>query len=351
MRPHQPAPPCPGRADARVSTILVRAVIEAVEACGISVEDFLLRAGVSSRQFETPYGWVALSVLDRLIEHAVAITRDEAFGLHWSERSPMVKFDLLSTATAYAPTLREALSCVLRFQTLLCERAELELAEGERSALLRFTPVASTELAARVRSEHGIACLVRLLRHVGAPDAALLRVSFVHPAPPYASEHARLLGSRVCFDQAWSGIEVDARWFDRRVHHANAELHQLLTQQAQEVLSRVQTKVAYADRLRAHCQRAFPRIPHVRDAARALALSERSLRRRLSEEGYTYSALVDEQRRRRAQQLLRDPARPIKEIACAVGFTSVAAFFRAFKRWTGESPTDYRRYCGAAMSA
>jgi AraC-like DNA-binding protein len=327
----------------RVSAILVRALIEAVAASGTPIEDCLRKAGISAQQFETPYGWVEVSELDRLIQSAVEISGDAAFGLHWSERSPMMKFDVLATATAYAPTLREALACVLRFQTLLCERAELTLIEGEGSLHLCFTPVATTELSARVRAELGISSLLRLMRHVGAPESAVLGVAFVHQAPGYASEYTRLFGERVRFGQLRTSIEIDAAWLDRRVHHANVELHQLLTTQAQDVLTRVQARAGYADQVRDYLRRALPRQPDLREAARALAMSERSLRRRLSEEGQSYSVILYESRRLRARQLLlTDPVRSIKQIAVDVGFTSGAAFFRAFKRWTGESPAAYR---------
>ncbi|HEX6243418.1 MAG TPA: AraC family transcriptional regulator, partial [Polyangiales bacterium] len=242
----------------RVSTMRVRALIEAVEAAGIPIEYFLRRAGLAAQQFETAYGWVEASELDRLIEHAVEVSGDPAFGLHWAERSPMLKFDVLATATAYAPSLREALTCVLRFQTLLCEQPELALIERAGSRFLRFTPFATTPRGARVRTEVGIASLVRLMRHVGAPEAAVLCVSFAYPAPQDTREHARLLGPRVRFDQPHSGIEIDAAWLDKRVHHANVELHQLLAQRAQEVLTRVQSRVSHVEQLREYVDKVFP---------------------------------------------------------------------------------------------
>jgi AraC-like DNA-binding protein len=326
----------------RVSTMLVRALFEAVEASGIPSAAFQRGAGVSADHFETAYGWVDVSELDRLIQYAVETSRDAAFGLHWAERSPMLKFDVLATATAYAPTLREALSCVLRFQTLLCEQPELALLERDGSRFLRFTPLATTNLATRVRTEVGITSLVRLMRHVGAPDAAVLGVAFAYPAPDDAREYTRLLGTRVRFGQPCSGIEIDASWLDRRVHHANAELHQLLSQQAQEVLARVQIREKFVDLLRDYLERVSPHLPEMAEAARALALSERSLRRRLAEEGWTYAAVLLQMRQLLAQRLLVESTCSIKQVASDVGFASSAAFFRAFKRWTGESPAAYR---------
>jgi AraC-like DNA-binding protein len=324
-----------------ISTILVRALIEAVEASGVAVADFLREVGVAVESFAS-YGWLPASEFDRLITHAVAMTGDAAFGLHWNERSPMLKFDVVAMATAYAPSLRESLDCVLRFQPLLYQRPELALVEQGQQIALRLAPLTTTELSTRVRTELGVSSLVRLTRHVGAPDCAVLRVAFAYPAPSYVHEYLRLFGTRAQFGQDWSGIEIDAQWLDRRVHHANQELHQLLRSQAQEVLARVQTKISHAEQLREHLRSVFPSLPEMREAARAMGLSERSLRRRLAEESWSYSAILLESQQRLAQQLLIDPTRSIKQIGRDVGFTNDASFFRAFKRWTGESPARYR---------
>jgi AraC-like DNA-binding protein len=348
---HEPAPHA--AQGGRVSAIFARALIEAVEASGARASDFLAQAGSSAQQFASPYGWLELAELDRLIVHAVQVSADPAFGLHWAERSPMMKFDVLAMATAFAPSLRAALGCILRFQTILFERSELALVEREASAFVRLTPSASNELALRVRSELGVCCLVRLMQHVGAPASAVRRVAFAHAAPSYVAEYTRLFGARVQFAQEAAGIEIEAAWLDLPVLHANLELHYVLTSQAQEVLKRLQPAGGHAERLRAFVRSGFPRLPTMREAARAMRMSERSLRRRLSEEGWSYSAILLEGKRALAQRLLADPAHSIKEVAQAVGFDSGPSFFRAFKRWTGETPAAYRsaQRAGASLAA
>ena len=85
------------------------------------------------------------------------------------------------------------------------------------------------------------------------------------------------------------------------------------------------------------------RIPGMANAARRLGMSERSLRRRLAAEGTSYREVVRVALEAKAGRLLRDPARSIKETAAALGFADTAAFHRAFKRWTGVTPLEYRR--------
>jgi AraC-like DNA-binding protein len=335
----------------RISTIFVRALVEAVEAAGAPADGFLREAGVSPEQLQDSYGWLEVAELDRILGHAVELTADCAFGLHWVERSPLMKFDLVAMITANAPTLREALACLFQFQPILFERPEMQIIQCAERVQLRVSPVATTELALRVRTEVAVLGFVRLMRYVGAPAAAVRSIAFYHRAPSYVQEYVRLFDGRACFGQPHSGIEIDPAWLDRRLHHANVELHRLLIIEGQRVLANIHSSDGYAGQVRAYLRRVFPRLPQMREAARALGLSERSLRRRLSEERWSYSTILQENQLLLAQQLLADPTRSIQQIGADVGFTSTTAFHRAFKRWTGESPAAFRTNAPGARRA
>jgi AraC-like DNA-binding protein len=88
------------------------------------------------------------------------------------------------------------------------------------------------------------------------------------------------------------------------------------------------------------------RIPDMATAARDLGVSERSLRRRLASENTSYRELVRATLEASAGHMLRDPARSIKETAAALGFVDARTFHRAFKRWTGMTPMEYRETRG-----
>lgn len=331
-----------GFGSSRVSTILVRALVEAVVAEGVGADELLREASAEHPQWTNPYGWVELAEFDRLVSCAVELTGDPAFGLHWAERSPMMKFDVLAMSTAYAPTLGEGLACLLRFQSLVTERPEFEIVKRAQSVFLRIVPLATTELSRRVRVEVGVAGLVRLMRYAGGPGAGLRSIAFAHRAPSYVQEYTRLFGGRVRFGQAYSGVEIDPVWLERPLHNVNAELHRTLTAQAQQALARLKSSAGYAGQVRDRLLHLLPRLPGMREMARALSLSERSLRRRLAEEGRSYSEILHESRLLLARQLLADPTRTLQQVAFDVGFASPEAFHHAFKRWTGQSPAAFR---------
>jgi AraC-like DNA-binding protein len=140
---------------------------------------------------------------------------------------------------------------------------------------------------------------------------------------------------------------------DRPGLYHHAELFELLRSQAERSLARVTRGVGQADRLRQYFL-AHPPSAAAADmelVARDLGMSVRSLRRRLTEEGASYKAIVDESLVTVARRMLGDSRRSIQETAHAMGFSDPTAFHRAFKRWTGMTPMQYRESaCGLEPS-
>jgi AraC-like DNA-binding protein len=120
-----------------------------------------------------------------------------------------------------------------------------------------------------------------------------------------------------------------------------------LRSQAEKELARLARDATYAERLREHVL--DPKTTNRRDmafAARRLGLSARSLRRKLQLEGMSYSDVVDDALATLAKRLLADEQRTIEQTAYELGFSAPSAFHKAFKRWTGVTPSDFRRHHG-----
>ncbi|MGH7438623.1 MAG: helix-turn-helix domain-containing protein, partial [Polyangiaceae bacterium] len=179
------------------------------------------------------------------------------------------------------------------------------------------------------------------------PDVTPRFAWFEHDRPPHAGEYARVFASRHRFGKQATRIAYDREIADRPQPHPHSATSELLRDEAQRRLERMATADGVAGRLQ-HYLRAVPlaRLPEIAAAARALGLSERSLRRRLTAEGTSYRDAVRAALEASAGRMLRDPAHSIKQVAAALGFADDAAFHRAFKRWTGMTPGDYRRSGG-----
>jgi AraC-like DNA-binding protein len=184
---------------------------------------------------------------------------------------------------------------------------------------------------------------LRMMRHLVRSEVTARAVYFEYAAPDYRAEYARIFGGIERFEHEFTGIEFDAALLDQGHMPQKGELYTVLESLAERKLSRVTREGGHAERLRDYLvSNALAQRPQMDAVARSLGISVRSLRRRLDEEGVSYTSLLNEARATVAKRMLEDSSRSIYETAYAMGFSDPSAFHRAFKRWTGMTPTQYR---------
>src|SRR6185312_16081715 len=167
-------------------------------------------------------------------------------------------------------------------------------------------------------------------------DATLSAISFAYPAPSYADEYLRILGAQVRFGQPSSKFCFDRMLLTAAVPYRDAQLHDTLRSHTEQHLMQLRHRTSFTTRVRELLiQHNGPRHISMLDVARELGLAERTLRRRLAEEGTSYDAVASAALTSIATSYLLDRRRTIQETAYELGFTDRAAFHRAFKRWTG----------------
>lgn len=325
----------------RVSSLQVRGLREAVEHMGLASASFLADSGLEPRRVGDAQAWFSLNEFDSLLAAAVRFSGDPIFGLHWGERSPMMQFDLGPALIATAPTLRVAIDAILQMQPVLASRDELRFEVQRDRCVLECIPLATSELAKRVRTELLLVCLTRLLRYFGESEA-LRRIDVAYPRPAYGDEYERILGRSVNFNQPKTSFTFTATALDTTHADRNAELHQALRVRTEQQRQRALGQLSYSEQLESLVRATLPSLLSMADAARTLQTSERSLRRKLAAEGLSYSQLVDEVQRKLAHDLLALGSKTVKEVAYTLGFSSVSGFHRAFRRWTGSSPARER---------
>jgi AraC-like DNA-binding protein len=326
-----------------ISILLVRGTVEAVIAAGVSREELLDAAHFELARLDDIDGRVGGEELDRVQAAALDLTGDLALGLHLGERASAAAYDMVAYLTSQATTLREGIESFLRFERILSDAPGSELEEGEDVATLKKGLLHSDPRCTRLRAEMSMTGFTRLIQHFVGPKGTPRRVFFEHPAPSYRAEYARIFGGTERFEHAFTGIEFDRTLLDREQLHKNAELHAILTTEAERKLNRLTRRMSHAERLREYLIATAPQErPDMTSVARGLGMSVRSLRRRLSEEGVSYAGLVEEAQASVAKRLLDDPGRSIYETAYDMGFSDPSAFHRAFKRWTGITPKQYR---------
>src|SRR5262249_53748862 len=174
----------------------------------------------------------------------------------------------------------------------------------------------------------------------GAFTAA--NVSFRH-VPDDAGAYARVLGCEVRPAASWNGVTISAEAWRVPMPRRDPLLRQVLERQADDILARLPSRTGLAvDVQRALTKRVAGGDTRIGALARELAMSGRTLQRRLSGEGVSYQELLDDARKEAAGRYLHESPLAIGEVAYLVGYSEPAPFYRAFKRWYGMTPEAFR---------
>lgn len=278
---------------------------------------------------------------------AQALAGEPALGLRMGHRSRLPHAGLAGVAAAQAPTVGAAAHALLRFEPLYAAnyRGQSSYHEDAHGAWLRFYSISPYNAYNRFVVESLLAgWLAQLSDLVGRPlQAERLEIEF--DAPSYAARYQALCTSTVQFSAEGNQLRLGRTTLDIvNPHHCPSTWQHLLQLCEAEMVQRTRVR-SLGERI-THLLGPLlngGREPDLEDVARHLQLPTWTLRRRLAEEGTGFRELLNDTRRDLAETYIRDTALAFGEIAYLLGFASAEAFQRAFKRWTGLTPGDYRR--------
>lgn len=303
---------------------------------------FLERIGRSKMDFGNPETRIPRHFAMDLLEEATHLTGDPMFGLHAAAQFEPGDLEVLEYAARSRPTLGEAMDCMARYARLLDDAVEFSTERVGELAFWRFR-IAPGAAQPRAVNDFVVATAMEFSRRNTAAYEAPLEVHVVHERPPYAAEYDKVFEAPVVFEAPCNAIVTKASRLDARMLHANPRIASAFENHARQLLEGLSRMRGITGRVR---QEVMTQLQtgevSMSETGSRLAMSVATLRRRLEDEGVTFSAVVDDVRKGLSTQYLRDPALSVTEIAFMLGFSNVTAFGRAFKRWTGLSPVAYR---------
>jgi AraC-like DNA-binding protein len=328
---------------ATLATWGMRVLIGYLEARGVDVASIRSRGGLEGVDLGQPDQRLPEGVPREVWTLAARATGDEAIAIHVAEGRTPAAVDVLEYAFRASPTLRDALGQVVRYGRVMHDRVALRLEpEGDAARLTGAVPPAHP--INRYQAEFFLATWLRLARETCARDLVPVEVHFAHPAPTSIDEHRRFFACPVLFDQPDVGLLFAGADLDRPMHGADPALTSLLGRQLDRLLEGLPADASVTSRARALVKEDLPSgSAFVERVARQLAMSVRTLSRRLDAEGTSFRQLLESVRQELAFAHLRDPAVEIGEIAFLLGYSESSAFHRWFKRRTGRTPLEFRR--------
>jgi AraC-like DNA-binding protein len=278
-----------------------------------------------------------------LLDEAAIDLKDDRLGFTLARDFDPRELGLLYYVMASSQTLGDALKRVARYSQITNEALVVGYREGNRLIInLNYSGV--PRHSERHQIEFCMFAALRLCRMLTGQNLVPQHFSIAHHRSGDTSEMARFVGAKVEFGAHTDEftLNVDAR--ELPLIHADTRLNDLLLKYCEAALAERKGDIS---QLRTRVENAISSLlPHgrvlVEDVARSLGMSERTLARKLSDEGLNFTQILQQLRRDLALRYLDDRKLHVSKIAWLLGFHEVSAFTHAFKRWTGKTPRRMR---------
>lgn len=254
------------------------------------------------------------------------------------------EYGALGLAWKAAPNLLGSFSRVARYWRLWTSFTQYELRETDRGVLFVEHRNGQRRLGMRISIEADLASGVSLSRQVSRKAFAPLEVYFKHPAPKEIHQHETYFGCPVHFGNDKDAMLLSRQSLSEPNVLGDEGITQFLVSHLDHQLSQIDDTPALQTQTKGEIARALSEgLPGMADIARRLGLSARSFHRRLAEQGLSFQTLTEETRREIALGMLQEERYALSEIAFLTGYSEQSAFNRAFKRWMGVTPANYRK--------
>ncbi|WP_371370404.1 AraC family transcriptional regulator [Pseudomonas sp. QL9] len=331
-----------------ISMAYVQGLLDHLERQGIAPAPLLAQVQLDPALIGQREPRIAASVYVDLLELGMQLSGDDNLGLHLGEAIRPGHFGVLGYLLMSCATLGDALHRQARYAGLVGSLGRVELddepARPGCEPLVRHSWEPLLPRLQRQLAEETLACWLRFGQWICALDEPPVEVRFRHPEPADTREHQRIFRCPVLFGQADNALVFPRRRLATPLGQADQQIQCVLDGYAGRLLDGIRRGDSVLERAR---QRLAQRLPEqdidLETLARELALSPRTLQRRLRDSGLSFSRLVDETRQQLVLYHLRDPGLELADVASLVGFSETGSLARAFRRWTGQSLGEYRR--------
>lgn len=320
------------------ATLALPAVLRSL---GADPAALFAEAGFDAKLFDDPDARASFAARGRMLAHCVARTGCRHLGLLVGEQGGLHSLGLVGLLVKYSPDVGSALRSLVRYQHLHVRGAVTTLAVDGGLAALRYDIYQPRVEATDQVGDGAVAVMFNIMRELCGPRWKPVELRFAHRQPEDVGPFRRCFQAPLRFDAEHNAVAFSADWLDRPVAGAEPELRRLLQQQIdildaryggdfpEQVRSVLRTALVTGD-------------ANANQVAALFSMHSRTLHRRLAASGTGFRELVDEGRFAIARQMLEDSAMEVSQIAALLDYADASAFTRAFRRWSGTTPSRWR---------
>jgi len=332
----------PGAGHPTIVAGLFARAVDVGTRCGLDPRQLLGELGVDAAVLADRDNRLPVETFARLWRLIAARCPDRVLALDWIGAWKITDAGLMGYLLLNLRTVREAAEVMGRFGHLVNQGMSPGLTHGPVTSRIRYglSPVL---LATQHVAEVMLASLTLFLRGVLGQDFIPAAVRLPHPATARTPALDRYFRTEVRHEAGEASLELQNELLDRPLPGADPVLAAYLRREVDAVVQRIRAPNPVSrECVRRITERLGAGEPSQSVIARQMAMSERTLQRRLHAEGITFNELLEEARRTIACSYLADRKLAAYEVSFLLGYSEPATFFRAFKRWTGKTPLEYR---------
>lgn len=308
---------------------------------GANPAELLAEIGLDLALFDDPNNVISYATRDELLFRCVARTGCQHLGLLVGQQAGLHSLGLLGLLARYSPDVGTALRNLTRFLHLHVRGVVLGIEVIGQSVYLSYNIYHPGSKATDQVSDAALACISNIMRtlcgHLWKPT----EVRFAHHQPKDISPYSQFFKAPLVFGAEQNALVFASSWLDRRLSEADPELHRLLQKQ----IDTLQTKHEgdFPELVRSVLRTAIlAGYANSDQVASLFSIHHRTLSRRLKDFGTSFRELLDDMRFEIARQMLKDTAMEVGQIAAALDYADASAFTRAFRRWSGTTPGQWR---------
>jgi AraC-like DNA-binding protein len=321
----------------------VEKIVRAATAGGVNARELYRAAGVNPVGLDDPDRRIPFAQVVALYEQGARLTRDDAFGLHVGETVDPKAFDVLGYSVINSSTLGEGINRAVRYNSIWTNGSYFSVDKASSLTRVGYGYLDESITERRQDTEMTFAALASLSRNVTNADVSPARVRFQHDRPADTSEHQRIFKCPVEFNAPANEYFVDSIALLRPIVKADPGLCAVLDRHAEGLIEKYPRTHTLVERVRMMIKDELSGgNASLERVADNLSMSGRTLQRKLREHGTSHQELLDQMRREFAIRYLQEPEMAICEVAYLLGFSESSALHRAFKRWTGQTPKEFR---------
>ena len=328
------------------TALYVNQLLKLAAGMGADCDQLLADADLNPNELTDDDNRIDLTYLMRLGRGAIRQTGRPDIGLQLGAHSHISSLGYVGLAAMTAKTLGDALNILVRYEHLnsQCYRGTSQLVEEGGHMALTFYSIAPYNAYTCFVVDGVLGAWAKLTHLLTGVTGLVRKVDIEFDAPSYGDDYQAAFGCEVRFGAPRNAVVMNAADMAIPLPDSSPQLHDKLIQHCDERLNQIALADSYRNKvLKVLGTMLHGQTPSIDEVALKLGMPSWTLRRKLKEEDSAYQSLVDEMRRDVAMSYMKNTDLSFGEISYLLGFSTPGAFQRAFKRWSGQTPGEFRK--------